>query len=71
VVEIKAAVTETDAEQLVQYASGLSDPMLVVSRRIADGARRRFSVAGSVTSMGGVICVLWSPACSSTPTSSR
>ena len=46
VVEIKAAVTETDAEQLVQYASGLSDPMLVVSRRIADGARRRFSVAG-------------------------
>jgi hypothetical protein len=46
VVEVKAAVTETDAEQLVQYASAFADPVLVVSRRIADGARRRFRAAG-------------------------
>jgi hypothetical protein len=46
VVEVKAAVTETDAGQLVQYAGAFVDPVLVVSRRIAEGARHRFRAAG-------------------------
>jgi hypothetical protein len=45
-VEVKAAVTEADAERLVDYAKASADPMLVVCRRIADGARRRLRIAG-------------------------
>jgi hypothetical protein len=41
VVEAKAAVTEREADQLISYAHALSLPMLVASRRIADGARER------------------------------
>jgi hypothetical protein len=41
VIEVKAAVTERETSQLISYAHALSLPMLVASRRIADGARER------------------------------
>lgn len=42
VIEVKAAVTEREASRLVAHAHALPLPMLVASRRIADGARERF-----------------------------
>jgi len=45
-VEVKAAVTESDTEQIVRYADTVADPMIIVSRRIADRARRQLRAAG-------------------------
>jgi hypothetical protein len=39
VIEAKAAVTERDASQLIAFAAASPLPVLVASRRIADGAR--------------------------------
>jgi hypothetical protein len=46
VIEVKAAVTDREASQLVSYARALPFPMLVASRRIADGARKRLKQEG-------------------------
>jgi hypothetical protein len=46
VVEVKAVVTEREVNQLVSYAQALPIPMIVASRRIADGARKRLRQEG-------------------------
>jgi hypothetical protein len=46
VIEVKAVVTEREVNQLISYAQASPIPMLVASRRIADGARTRLRQEG-------------------------
>ena len=46
IIEVMAVVTESDVEQIVGHADEVADPMLVVSRRIAERARLRLRAAG-------------------------
>ena len=45
-IEVKAAVTDREASQLVSYARALPFPMLVASRRIAEGAAQASKARG-------------------------